>query len=174
MIFASESTRDSQNLHGLVQGKIQRQLAVLPIQVLEEDMLDRFLVGGVSGGDRSGIVEPFIYRSTPVCPNACMLAMFGAEGYASLIARRVEFDRKRIRAPLGDSPRFHTAGGSSALSRYGSRINSPLFSAIHGSPRISKRGSFGEIQLNTAAARTSEDVWIPNILHSIVGLITLP
>src|SRR3982751_6725183 len=115
-----------------------------------------------------------MYRSTPVCPNACMLFMFGAEGYASLIASRVEFVRKRIRPPLGDSPRFHSAGGSSPLSLFGSRINSPLFSAIHGSPRISKRGSFGEIQLNAAAARASDDVWIPNILHTIVGLSTLP
>src|SRR4051794_20479054 len=101
-----------------------------------------------------------------------MLAMFGGEGYASLIARRGESDRNRIRAPLGDSPRFHTAGGSSAFSLCGSRINSPLFSAIHGRPRISKRGSFGEIQLNTAAARASEDGGIPNILPKIVGLKT--
>src|SRR5205823_4736924 len=83
---------------------------------------------------------PSVYKSTPVCPNACMLLMLGAEGYSSRTDSDDESVRKRMRAPDGDFARFHTAGGTLFCDEAGSRKNSPPFWANQGRPLISNSG----------------------------------
>src|SRR5260370_2645849 len=98
---------------------------------------------------------PSAYRSTPVCPNACMLAMLGGRGYSSRIASVVASVLKRTRAPEGDFARFHTGAGNVSCDAAGSRKNSPSFRLNHGSPSISKSVLDGGSQRSSASARSS-------------------
>src|SRR5712691_7069660 len=98
---------------------------------------------------------PSVYRSTPVCPKACMLFMLGADGYSSRTASADESVRKRMRAPEGDLDRFQTAGGNFSCEEAGSRKNSPPFCANQGSPQISISGLGTGSQRRSGSAGSS-------------------